>query len=372
MTGGSAVVFGAGSIGRGLAGPLLTQAGMTPVFVEASAELRRRLAEAGGYCVQLTGRREEQVAVSGYGVIAPEDFGALRSALADCVFAVTAVGGAHLGSVAHALAQALPPDRSALPVLLCENWPDAAGEMSDRLAQAGVGPDRVAFVPASVERMVRPGEGLDLVGESCETLFADGSAWPGTPPAIAGLHFVDQLEPYYKRKLFTNNAGHAALAYLGALNGCRRLVDALDVPAVASVLQCLLSAGAEGLHASYGLERTELEQHLHSLLTYRYPNRALVDTAARVGRQPLRKLGPSERLTGLLRLLERHGIDGDPVHRTIAAALHYFDEDDDECVRMRAMIQGDGPGAVLEAVCGVRPDEPAYDAILRHYAEMRA
>lgn len=370
MTGGSAVVFGAGSIGRGLAGPLITQAGMTPVFVEASSALRRRLAEAGGYRVRLTGRREELVAVSGIRVVAPEDSEALRAALVDCAFAVTAVGGAHLREVARLLAQTLPPRGSALPLLLCENWPNADQEMAAHLAEAGVSREQVACAAASVERMVRPDEGLNLVGESGETLYADRSAWPGTPPAIEGMHFVAPLEPYYKRKLFTNNAGHAVLAYMGARRGCRRLVDALDLPEAAAALRRLLDAGAAALHAAYGLPRAELDAHLHSLLAYRYPNRALADTVARVGRQPLRKLGPSERLVGLLRLLEKHGIDGDPVHRTIAAALYYHDADDDESVRMQETIRAHGPGGVLASVCEIGPDEPSFDAILRRYAEM--
>jgi len=370
MTARTAVVFGAGSIGRGLLGQLLAEDGFVPVLVEPVATLRRDLAAARAYTVRLTGRRPAASVVTGYDVLAPGDHDRLRAELAECLFAATAVGGPHLPEAAQTLACVVSERQTPLPLLLCENWPDAAGEMTRRLAGLGVGPERVACVGVSVERMVRADAGLNLLAESCETLYVDGRAWPGRPPAIRGFEFVEALEPYYKRKLFTNNAGHALLAYEGARRGCTTLCQALAHDDVAVALHGLLAVASEALHRAWGLGREALAGHVHNLVTYRYANEALGDTVARVGRQPLRKLGPAERLTGLLRLVERHELDASPVYRVMAAALCYDDPLDAESVEMQRIIAGQGPGAVLESVCGIRPGEPAYRGIVDQFEHL--
>ncbi len=365
------VVFGAGSIGRGLLGQLLSENGMPMLFVEPVEALRCALAESKGYTVRLAGRQAEDFVISGYEVAAPEERDRITAALASCPFAATAVGGVHLPDVANLVTETIGGARRApLPMLLCENWPNAAEEMAHCLNTKALARGKVVCVPSSVERMVRPAEGLGLVGESCESLFIDGTTWPGPRPALKGFAFVEALEAYYKRKLFTNNAGHALLAYEGALRGCDTLCAALEHSDIAAHLKALLLVAAEALHREYGLGREALDRHVRDLLIYRYPNEALGDTVARVGRQPLRKLGREERLTGLLRLLAKHGLDATPVHRAMAAALCYFDPDDEECIRMREMIRRDGPAVVLESACGLSPGQPAFEAVLAYYGKM--
>lgn len=363
----SIVVFGAGGIGRGLVGPLAAKAGFALVFVEPHKPLREALTAPGAYRLRLTGRRPETVEVRGFEVISPDDRERLREAVADASFVATAVGGPHLEAVAQSLAPALSNRDTPVPVLLCENWPNADAEMSRRLFDAGAPAGAFVCVPSSVERMVRAAEGLDLVGESGETLFVDGSKWPGPRPSIADMHFVDRLEPYYKRKLYTNNGGHALLAYGGALRGYDRLVQAMDDPDIRAELARFLAAAGDALYLEYGLDRAALDEHIETLVRYRYPNVELADTVRRVARQPLRKLGPDERLVGLLRVLEKHRLDTAPVYRVIAAALRYRDPEDDEAVRMAEIVEAEGPGPVLTHVCGIQPGEAAWDGVLGAY-----
>jgi mannitol-1-phosphate 5-dehydrogenase len=362
------LVFGAGCIGRGLWGELASQAGRPAVFVEAEPGLAADLRRAGGYTVRLTGRAESATRVSQYRVLSPREPAGLAEAIGACAFAATAVGGEHLAEVAPLLADGLRARGRRLNILVGENWPRADGVLADALLASGADARTFACVPCSVERMARRvPDSLDIVAESLESLVYDAGKWAGAPPDLPGLIPVDDLRACYARKLFTNNAGHAVLAYEGFLAGHALLWEAHRDPAIRARVEALLGPAAEMLAREYGLPRESLRDHARILLDYRFANRALADTVRRVARDPLRKLGPEERLVGLLRRLQKHGLPIEPACRTIAAALCYDDPDDDACARLRAMLEVGGPGSVLRDVCGIQPDEEAYTICLEQW-----
>ena len=303
----SIVIFGAGCIGRGLLGEIATRAGWRCVFVEAVPELARRFARAGEYVVHFTGRCPSASRVAGFSVLASSDRDAVAAALESCALAATAVGGDHLRDVAGLIAPVLAARPEPLNLLVCENWPHADKVLSDALLDGHASSDDYACIPCSVERMVRSEAGsLDLCAESCESVYVDHSSWKGPVVDMPGLIACGDIEPLYARKLFTNNAGHAVLAYEGFLAGCETLCEALRDSEIRARLQSLLDGAAEMLHRAYGMDRIALNEHVQCLVAHRYANAALADRVERVARSPLRKLGPDERLTGLLRRLEAH------------------------------------------------------------------
>ena len=218
--------------------------------------------------------------------------------------------------------------------------------------------------------MVRKEAGtLDLMGEEGQPVYVDRAAWRGEPPEVPGMVFCDDMEPLYARKLFTSNAGHALLAYLGARRGCEFIHDAAEVPELRRHLCELLDVARRALARRYG-DEAAIRAHVERLLTCRFPNRDLADPVARVARDPLRKLGPEERLVGLARLLQSSGLPTEPVSRAIGAALHYFDPGDAQSVRLRGLLARDGPRGVLRSVCGLDGDEACFHECLRFYASV--
>lgn len=366
------LVFGAGCIGRGLLGELSAQEGRPVVFVEASRSLAAALRNAGEYTVRLVGLTECATRVRDFRVIAAEDTDALRQALEQCACAATAVGGRHLESVAGLIAPALKQRPAPLNILLCENRAQADRVLTRALVAAGAPAGRFAAVPCSVERIVRAvPDSLDLVGESGESAWIDRSKWIGNEQPPAGLDCCDDLEPYYARKLYAANAGHALLAYEGFLAGYQALPDTVQDPAIRSRLTEQLALSARVLVLEYGMDPNALAGHLHKLMKHRFASRSMADRVERVARQPLRKLGPNERLVGLLRKLERHGLPIRPVCRTIAAAMHYEHEDDEESQGLQAMVRTDGPAHVLSAVCRIKPAETGFRVCLDEWAAIR-
>jgi mannitol-1-phosphate 5-dehydrogenase len=372
----SVVIFGAGAVGRGFIARLLAARGLTPVFVEADVKLARRLNEADGYVVHVTGAEKRDCRVSGYKTLTPEQRGEISKALADCLFVATAVGGRNLETVAQIVTAGLEDVSKQrgkpLNILLCENWPDAGKVLAGALLKAGCDEESFACVRCSVERMVRGGQnGLDLIAEGGQTFYVDRRTWKGEQGGdvcgIEGLTFTDNIEAIYACKLYTSNAGGAALAYFGYLSDCRFLYDALEIPQIRKNLTELLNVAKQCLMESFGLDEAELQVHLDELMFRRFPNRDLADTVQRVARNPLRKLGPQERLAGLARLLQRHALSTVPVSRVIGSALHYRDPADAESIELSRTIAQKGAGAVLEDVCGFNRRERCFEECLEFY-----
>jgi len=365
------VIFGAGNIGRGLIGELARGGGWRPIFVEADRALAQELIAAGRYSVHLVGQLQQQREVDRFDVLHTEDAAAIAKAISGCRFAATAVGGQALPSLARLLAPGIADRAGPLNIVLCENVPHSDEVLRRALGTQGASPERFACVPASVERIARRGDHrLDIVAEGGQTLYVDRSAWVGQPPVIEGMTFCDDLESMYKRKLFTNNAGHALLAYLGAQAGCRYIHEALEVPSIREHLRELLNVAGEALVRQYRMDATEMGDHLDALIHARFANRELADTVKRVARDPLRKLAPDERLVGLLRLLREHGLPTISVSRAIAAALRYVDPDDAESSRLQELVSRHGPEHVLLHVCGIEPAAPCLSEIVATTEDM--
>ncbi|MFW6286439.1 MAG: hypothetical protein ACOC29_00720 [Candidatus Sumerlaeota bacterium] len=366
------LVFGAGCIGRGFLGELATREERPLIFINADPEKTQRLRRAGQYKVRRVGRKETTTLVTGYEVLNIADEKGISGALGRCGMIATAVGGDNLVGVAAVLGPLLKEPNRRLAVLLCENMRGADRYLRDALIAAGADPEAFFCEVISVEPMFIPAhDSLDIMGEAIETGLIERRSVERLDNPLAGLQIVQSLEPYYARKLFTNNAGHALLAYEGYLTGKTLLCDAMDKPEIRRRLEDMLKVSVEMLHREYALGREELREHTANLMRWRFPNRDLADTIRRVARDPLRKLGPDERLVGLLRRLIKHELPIGPVCDTIAAALHYQDPANAEARRMHRQIDSEGPGTILEEYCGILPEEKAFPRILDARARIR-
>jgi mannitol-1-phosphate 5-dehydrogenase len=347
---------------------VLSQAGLQPVLLDVATGLVDRLQEAGCYRVHLVGKGREVYEVSGYRALHASETSRVCQEVASCAFAATSVGGPHLEAAAAILAPGICQRPSPLNILLCENWPHAEQLLAERLRSLGVDRRLFSCIRCSVEPMTIPvRESLDLLQEGGQSLYVDATGWLGPQPTIDGVVFTANLDAFYARKLYTNNAGHAVLAYEGALAGCRLIPEALLVPSIRSHLVELLAVASALMTRHFGLPAAEVAAHVQSLLDVRYANRELGDTIQRVGRDPLRKLGPNERLIGLLRLLQAEGLPTLPVARTVGAALRYCDPGDPSSLELGRLIADAGVESVLQNICGLQPDEACYRECLEQY-----
>jgi mannitol-1-phosphate 5-dehydrogenase len=222
----------------------------------------------------------------------------------------------------------------------------------------------VGFVDTVIGRMVPPltpeMQAQDrslIVVEPYKELPVDRRGFVGPIPEIVGLEPCDNFAAYTARKLYIHNCGHAMLGYLGYLRGHAFGYQALEDATIRPLFERALAESKSGVVVAHGVEATWLEAHIADL-TRRFANRALGDTVFRLARDPLRKLGPQDRLVGAARLAEKAGVTPEALSWGIAAGYCFDDANDPMAVALQRRIATEGLDTVLADVSGIETDEP--------------
>ena len=181
-------------------------------------------------------------------------------------------------------------------------------------------------------------------------LPVDADGFKGTIPSIPDLVPYTPFHYYHQRKLFIHNMGHALTAYLGWLTGCITIAQAIAVPEIRTLTERAMLQVGEALSRECGVPMIELEAHIQDLL-HRFANRQLGDTVQRVGRDPMRKLLPDDRLVGSLLYTLSQGIEPFYIAAGIAAAFQFLPEDDSSAAELSEMVRRDGLDHVLTTYC---------------------
>ncbi|MHA6667293.1 mannitol-1-phosphate 5-dehydrogenase [Homoserinimonas sp. A447] len=373
-----AVHFGAGNIGRGFVGLLLHEAGYEVVFADVNAELIDALDSADSYVVHEVGEGARDHTVTGFRAInSATKTKEIVAEIATADVVTTAVGPNILRFVAPLIAEALAKRADAAPplaVMACENAINATDLLRDEVSK--VDPlvlGRAVFANTAVDRIVpaQTGAGLDVTVETYYEWAIDRAPFRGNEPAIPGATYVDDLEPYIERKLFTVNTGHATIAYFGFLAGASAISDALANSSVADAVRSVLDETKTLLVAKHGLDADAQQQYIEKILV-RFANPHLPDTVDRVGRQPLRKLGRNERFVGPAAELAERGVTPTALLAAIGAALQFDVPEDEQSIELKQLLAGTTSEEFVMQVCGIESGHPLFDPLLATVAAARA
>jgi len=374
------VHFGAGNIGRALAGPIFSRAGYDVLFVDAFQPVVDALHTRKGYQVIVKGDLPPGapgvIDVTGVDGISVGDSKAVADAISRADLVGTAVGSAHMASVLQAMVPGITA-RSGRPlsILFCENF-NGVAEFARDFLQKALPPDfpleeSIGLVETSIGKMVplmpddvRARDPLEVWAESYNKIIADRSGFAGTvPEGVEGLDLKRCFQAYVERKLYIHNLGHATCACHGFLKGYSLICDAVRDPDILAECRAVMYESAAALIKRYPAEFNEENQREHvEDLIKRFGNRALGDTIFRVGRDLPRKLAPNDRFIGALRLVQESGGDAAPVFKAIAVALKFKAVDEnghlfaaDKAFHER--IRLDGAESVMQSHCGLSCDE---------------
>jgi mannitol-1-phosphate 5-dehydrogenase len=374
------VHFGAGNIGRALAGPVFSRAGYDVLFVDACRPVVEALHERGGYRIivkdDLPPDQPAEITLCGVDAIAVDDRDALKQAVVKADLIGTAVGAAHIEGVLKSMLPGLEA-RQGKPVslLFCENFNGVAQFARNYLRRAMPQDfpvnESFGFVETSIGKMVpimpeevRRRDPLVVWAEAYNKIIADRSGFVGcVPEGIEGLDLKECFQAYVERKLFIHNLGHAVCACWGFLKGHTLISEAVRDADILTAVRGVMLECASALIKRWPSEFSEENQRAHvEDLIGRFGNRALGDTVYRVGRDLARKLAPGDRFIGALRLVQESGGDCRPICSAIAAALQFRAADESGALFpadrdfLRSLEQ-DGAESVLRSHCGLSPAE---------------
>ena len=384
-----AVQFGAGNIGRGFTAQLFTESGYEVVFVDVIDEVVELINERRSYPIEIASETPEVVPISNVRAVHGSDREAVAQEIRDCAIVCTAVGVNVLRHVAPAIARGiqLRSDagvREPLNIIICENLLTAGetlrGHILDTLPPeyAAYMEENIGFVGSVVSRMVpvmteeqKKRDPLLVVVEAYKRLPVDGRGFKGPVPKIIGFEPYDNFEAYIERKLFTHNLGHATAAYLGWLKGYEYMWQAMRDPQVRRITEAALAETGEALIKRHGFTPEKHQAHIDDLLE-RFGNTALGDQVSRVGRDPVRKLGPEDRMIGGGKLCLEYGVR--PVHVAVGAAagLLFDNPDDPAALEIQDLIRDGGVERVFAEVCRIGPASELAQMIRLEYGRLRA
>ncbi|MDA5109758.1 mannitol-1-phosphate 5-dehydrogenase [Brevibacillus thermoruber] len=379
-----AVHFGAGNIGRGFIGQLLHQAGYEVCFIDVNQELVDEINSRKAYSVQLAMEGTPVSVVEGVRAIHGQDTEAVAQAIADADLVTTAVGPNVLPHIAPAIAAGITrrithTDRP-LNVIACENMIGGSAQLKTHVfaqldeAVRAKAEELVGFPNAAVDRIVPLQKHEDKLLVTVEPFFewaVDQSHIIGDIPQIEGVTYVNDLTPYIERKLYTVNTGHAMIAYLGYQMGYAAIDEAIrDDEILRATRQALQETGAL-LVAKHGFDKGQHKEYVEKILG-RFANPYITDQVTRVGRSPIRKLAPQDRLVGPAMQCFDHGIVPEHLGLGIAAALLFDFREDPEAVQLTEDIQRFGLEHVLKTYTGIRVNHALFSIVMNHARELQA
>lgn len=324
------------------------------VVAEIRPDVVRAVRRAGGrYAVNVATRTGVEIReVAGVEILdpaSPADRPALVAAIRDATEICTALPSVAFytegaAPAARLIAEGLRGKTSPCVIYAAENRSGAAGILERALAaELGALPRAVQVLGTVIGKMsgivTDPGEiarcGLRTLAEGLSQAFLVEAfnrilisriAHPAFRRGLAVFEEKDDLAPFQEAKLYGHNATHALLGFLAHRRGFRLFSEAAgDADLMGLARMAFVEESGRALIARHG-GRDELftaagfRAYADDLLD-RMVNPWLRDTVARVIRDPRRKLGWSDRLTGALRIALDAGIVPLRFARAAAAAL---------------------------------------------------
>ncbi len=377
-----AVHFGAGNIGRGFIGLLLSKAGYHVTFIDIIDQLVDDINTLGKYNVQISGK-PDKILVENISAIDSDRndvaVEAVVDAIADADIITTAIGPnslKYLGeNLAKGLTKRLQTKRTPLNVIACENMFGSSTTLKN-FVYAKLSDDVkneldkfVGFPDAAVDRIVpnQPyGEKLLVTVEEYAEWDVDSKQVVGDLSDIAGLNLVDNLNAYIDRKIFTVNTGHAAIAYLAYQRGINDISNAMRIPEILETTRDVWAETSALLIAKYKFAPANHRRYVEQV-ERRFSNPYLSDEVIRVGRSPKRKLAANDRIIYPANQLALHDINPEALGKVAAAAFKFDFDGDTEAVEIQNYILANGIDAAISHFTGVTLSSKLFYIIKKNY-----
>lgn len=368
-------------VGRGFVACFLHESGYEVIFAEVNDATVSKLNTHKSYkVIEVGAEGTTEKTITNYRAInSRSNEAALVEEIATADVVTCSVGPNILKFLAPVIAKGLAArstDLTPAAVIACEN---AIGA-TDTLAEFIKSPEntnpalledydkRATFANSAIDRIVPaqdPDAGLDVKLEKFYEWVVEKTPFKEwAVPDIKGIKWVDNLQPFIERKLYTVNTGHATAAYYGYTRRKSTVYDALQDKDIRDEVKNALKETAELITEKHGIDEEEQKQYVDKIVR-RISNPHLEDAVERVGRAPLRKLSRKERFIGPAAELAENGKDCSALLDAAEMAFRFQNvEGDDESFELAKIMEEKKPEEVVQEVCGLQPSEKLYPQVV--------
>lgn len=381
-----AVHFGAGNIGRGFIGEILYHNQFSITFVDVNQTIINELKTRGSYEIGLADESQERIKIDGVtGLNNQEEPQAVIEQIVEADLVTTAIGPNILPFIAELVADGINEREKRgivrpLDVIACENMIGGSSFFKSEIEKYVINKDYleqfIGFPDAAVDRIVPEQHHEDPLFVEVEPF----SEWvinkeqvKNKAIELEGVLYVENLQPYIERKLFSVNTGHATVAYTGALLGYQTIDEAMKDALVLAQLKSVLSETGELLIRKWGFNREEHNLYIEKIIT-RFKNPYISDGISRVARTPIRKLGYDERFIRPIREANELGIEVNHLIAMVGMIFNYYDEQDTESHKLSDKLAKENVNQVIKEVTGIK-DNVLIERIIENinrYAKLAA
>lgn len=381
----TALHFGAGKIGKGFIADLLHNTGYHIVFADVVEAAVTQINQDKEYSLFLIDHDYEERIIDNVSALSsitqPDE---VMDVICEAEVITTSVMASNLDKIAPLLAKGLKKrledGKARTTVMACENAIMGTDILKNEMIKTGIISaeelDQIGVYPnTAVDRMVFGGfhhgkNGIEI-GDAFELAVEKGKLLNPDEEPIKGAEYVDDLEKFLQRKIYMVNCGHAITAYLGQQNGYDIVQDALRDPNIQEQVMRAVTESASALEKKYGFTHESLMQYANDMILKRFTTPGVADAVSRVGREPIRKISPNDRIMGPAYQCEEYGLDNRYLLRGAACALLYTDDNDPQAVELQTYIKENGVESAIEKYIGAEKGSHVMNVILEEYNQIK-
>ena len=379
--------FGAGNIGRGFVGDLLSKSDYKIIFVDVVDSIVNSINKHNQYSVVTVGNEINKRVVKSVIAINIKDIESLKDEILDTDLITTSVGMSNLKSIGYTLKDLLnykmKKNNSKLDIIACENALFASNILKDTLLEntdeefKKYIEENVGFPNCTVDRIVpnidiKKELDIDVGVESfCEWDIEKDKVKVNN--SIKDANYVDNLGLYLERKLFLLNGAHAAIAYLGYLKSYKYIHEAIRDEYIRKIVFGYQDEVILALKNKYNINFIDLENlDAYSKKTVlRFKNPYLKDEVIRVGRDPIRKLSYNDRLISPLKLCNEYKIEPNNICIILAAGYLFDYSKDKEAQEIQKYIIKFGLRKAIFKFSNLEGEKYLVERIEERYIELK-
>ncbi|MFA5859853.1 MAG: mannitol-1-phosphate 5-dehydrogenase, partial [Elusimicrobiota bacterium] len=359
-----------------------SESGYEVVFIDVMETVISALNTNKGYTIKIVGDNPKEIKIQNVRAVNSKDTAVVAEEVKSADILCTAVGVNILPKIAPLIAKGISFREKAgitqpLNIIICENLLDSSEHLrlwvKENCTCHEYVDKYVGMVESVVSRMIpvvpaeiREKDPTIVFVEEYSVLPVDKKGFRGETPVIKGVIPQGNFKGYEERKLFIHNLGHSMYAYLGYLKGYEYIWQAVEDKKLVSIVTAALKESGTALIKKHGFTQNDMDNHITDLF-HRFQNKELGDTVARVGRDPLRKLGYNDRLIGSARTALSYGITPENIAVGIAAALRYDNPADPQAVELQKLVKTQSIAEVLNKFSSLPVDSAIIKLVTKTF-----